>query len=159
MASNAIVKAFRPRNIGANGIVVSIDESNLVWFDKVLHKYYNQSMIRKILKRFPKIGAIKVLNGDHQKALIVFTPKSNPYQSQIDHFTGDQNEADFSILMVREKIGVKFKDLSPNVSPENFKQVVNFVIGIHVYMYFMNCDKNVKEHTIEPFEVFGESIV
>ena len=159
MGSNAIVKAFRPRNIGAYGMVVSIDMKNMVWFDKLLHKYYHPSIVRKIIKHLPKVGAIRVLKDGNDIALIVITPKADPKQYRIDHYTGDAQEADFSIQMTLVKNGADFKDLSPNINRENFKQVANFVMGIYVYEYLMHTDSSAKTDEIVPFEVFGEALV
>ena len=159
MGSNAIVKAFRPRNIGANGMVVSIDMNNMEWFDKLLHKYYKPTMIRKIIKKFPRVGAIRILNDGKDIALVVINQKADPKQFRIDHYTGDNEVADYSIQMTLERNGADFKDLSPNINPETFKQVANFVIGIYVYEYLMHTDNSAKTDEIVPFEVFGESLV
>ena len=159
MGSKAIAKAFRPRNIGANGIIVSIDMKNMEWFDKLLHKYYEPTMVRKIVKRLPKVGAIRVMEGEKEISLIVISPKANPKQYQIDHFSGERQEADFSIQMTLEKNGASFKDLSPNISPNNFKQVSNLVIGVYVYEFMMHTDPSTKTDEIAPVEIFGQSLV
>jgi hypothetical protein len=159
MGSNAVMKAFRPRIIGARGMIVSIDLVNMQWFDQLLHKYYNNSLVRKIIKIVPNIEAIKVFNNDKQVALIIISPKPNPKLFRIDHFSGDNQEADFSVQMLLKKDGADFKSLTPNVSNQSFKQVVNFVLGVYTYECLMHTDKSCKTDVIAPIEIFGEALV
>lgn len=159
MGSNAIVRAFRPRNIGAKGMVVSIDMKNMAWFDALLHKYYKPTMVRAIIKKVPLVEAIKVFNEGTQIALIVISPKADSKLYQIDHYTGDNAQADFSIQMLLRKDGADFKGLTPKINEKHFKQVVNFVIGVYTYEYMMHTDKTCKTDEIAPIEIFGESLV
>ena len=155
----SFAKAYRPRNIYSNGLVVKIDRSNMVWFDKFLHKYYNEKQLRRTLRNFPKIGAIIVMDGDHTEALITISRTSTPNHAQVDHFTGENNEADFSISMTWDDQRILFKDLSFGTNQNSFKQVSNFVMGVHVYEVLTHLDKNAKTDTITPFEVFGQPLV
>jgi len=152
-------KAIRPKNIGCNGIVVSIDKEHLGWFDKVLHAYCDQKNLTKMLRHLPKISAIEVSDGDAPMSLIIITPKSNPRQFRIDHYTGENNEADFSLLMTCEEKLARFSGLTPNLNQESMRQVANFVIGIHMYEFLMKTDKSVKRDVIVPIEIFGQSLV
>lgn len=159
MGSKAIPKSYRPRNIGSNGMIVTIDKSQFGWLDKLLNKYYQPQHIWKLLNNLPRIGAIRITDGDELLALIVLTPRSDPKQIQIDHFSGNNETADFSILMILKAEQIKFRDLTPDIGEHNFLQVSNFVIGVHVYEALMHTDTTQKYDTIEPVEVFGQSLV
>ncbi len=158
MGNRVFQTVFRPRNPGLNGTIFTIDYSDFGWFDKFLHKYSDTPSLRKMVKKFPRIGAIEVYREDKLVVLVTIEPKGNN-QYIVSHFSDANNKADFSILMIRDKLGILFRDLSPNISKENFKQVGNFTIGVYMYAHLMHIDKSCKRIKIEPFEVFGQALV
>ena len=158
MGNRVFQTVTRPRNPGINGTIFTIDHSDFEWFDKFLHKYSDTPTLRKMLRKFPRIGAIEVYKEGQMVALVTIEPKGNN-QYIVSHFSDANDKADFSMLMTRDNFGMGFKDLSPEVNRENFKQVGNFVVGVYMYAHLMHVDAKCKKIQIEPVEVFGQALV
>ena len=154
-----VTTAIRPKNICANGCVVSIDKKHLEWLDRFLHKYSDSTTVKKMVKHLPRVGAIEVTDEGEEISLIIISKRSNPGHFRVDHYSNSNNDADFSLLMICHNNGINFADLTPNINPNNFKQVANFVIGIYVYEFLAKVEKSAKRDTIVPFNVFGQPLV
>ena len=152
-----VTRAQKPKVI--NGFLVSIDRNNLEWLDKVLHVYTEPNSIRKMIRHLPNVRAIEVTQNGKICSFIVITPKSNKGQFQVDHFTGENLEADFSLSMICGEKGINFKDLTPGVSEYEFGQVANFTIGIFMYEFLTKIEPKAQMDHIVPFEVFGRPLV
>ncbi len=151
--------AVRPRNLGANGTIVTLDVQHFEWLDELLKEHGKSEILRKVAKKMPKIGAIKIVKDGIEVIIITISRQPAPATYRIDYYSGCDQKSDFSLqMLVSQKEGFKFNDLTPGVTKQDLSEVANFVLGIHVYEYLMKIDSSIKEDFIEPLEVFGAPI-